>query len=247
MDGGLIISLPPPSFDFGQGRLSAEKRIANVLGWCADKRSLFPFFWIDPLEKGASDQVGLAVSKGVMGFKIICNRFYPGDRSAMKVYRAIADTGRPILFHSGILWDGKVSSKYNRPVEFEALMEVKGLRFAMAHISWPWCDELIALYGKIANARRRRPDMAAELFVDTTPGTPAVYRKEALTKLYRTGYAVAENVFFGADSAAEYYHFEQVAGLMKKDSEILRRMKVPSADAGKYFSGNLLRFIGADA
>ena len=63
----------------------------------------------------------------------------------MEVFRTISQADRPILFHSGILWDGKPSGPYNHPAGFESLLEVDGLRFCLAHISWPWCDELIAV------------------------------------------------------------------------------------------------------
>ena len=100
----------------------------------------------------AEDQIVMAAEKSIMGFKVICDRYFPGDKRAMEIFRIIAKTKRPILFHSGILWDGKPSSQYNRPSEFESLLEINHLRFSLAHISWPWCDELIAVYEKFLNA-----------------------------------------------------------------------------------------------
>ena len=74
------------------------------------------------------------------------------------------------------MWDGKPSGPYNRPVGFESLLEVQGLRFCMAHVSWPWCDELVAVYGKVLNGYTNRRDLTVEMFVDITPGTPPIYR-----------------------------------------------------------------------
>ena len=71
------------------------------------------------------------------------------------------------------------------------------MRFSLAHISWPWCDELIAAYGKILNASASRADYRGEMFVDITPGTPTIYRREALTKLFTVGYDIQDNVIFG--------------------------------------------------
>ncbi len=116
----------------------------------------------------------------------MCSRFYPGDSRAIKVYKAIAERRKPILFHSGILFDGQDSSRFNRPFEFEALINIEGLRFALAHISWPWHDECIAVYGKLLCVRNSRPGVMDEMFIDTTPGTPAIYREEVLTKLLST-------------------------------------------------------------
>ena len=59
----------------------------------------------------------------------------------MKVYNEIAKHEKPVLFHSGILWDGLNSSSTTSP-RFEALLEVNGLKFALAHVSWPWHDEV---------------------------------------------------------------------------------------------------------
>jgi predicted TIM-barrel fold metal-dependent hydrolase len=69
------------------------------------------------------------------GFKIICTHFYPGDERVLEFARFCAENGKPIFFHSGILYDGKVSSKYSRPIGFEDLIQVNGLRFSIAHIS----------------------------------------------------------------------------------------------------------------
>ena len=161
----------------------------------------------------------------------------------MKVYRAIAETGRPILFHSGILWDGKSSSAYNRPAEFEALLEVQNLRFSLAHISWPWCDELIALYGKFSNAKKIRDDVTCEMFVDTTPGTPEIYRRDALTKLFSAGYDVRNNVFFGSDCTIEDYNTKWASEWISRDTEILKTIGLPDGDVSKILGGNILNFI----
>jgi predicted TIM-barrel fold metal-dependent hydrolase len=243
IDGGIVISLPPAAYR--TQALSASERLDNALAWCAANRRLYPFHWIDPLEDNALEQVAEAVSKGIAGFKIICHRHAPGDERAMPIYRAIAATRRPILFHSGILWDGKASSRFNRPAEFEALLEVSGLRFCLAHIAWPWCDECIAVYGKFLNARATRGDeQAAEMFIDVTPGTPPIYRREALTKLYLTGYDVRNNVIFGSDSCVNEYHTAWVREWLERDAEILRDIGLDSDAQTALRHRNLQRFVG---
>ena len=62
--------------------------------------------------------------------------------------KEIAKLNVPVIFHTGILWDGRVSSNYNRPLHWESLLPITNLRFSMGHCSWPWVDECIALYGK---------------------------------------------------------------------------------------------------
>ena len=73
-------------------------------------------------------------------------------------------------------------------------------------MSWPWCDEMIAVYGKSQAVRSMRSRPAAEMFIDTTPGTPVIYRREALTKMFTVGYAVEHNIFFGGDCRAQTYN-----------------------------------------
>lgn len=246
--GGIVMSLPPPCFPQLAPRAPAAARLAGVLDWCRGDARLFPFFWIDPLERGALKQVADAVCAGIRGFKVITDRFDPGDPRAMRIYLAIAAAQRPILFHSGILWDGKPSSAHTRPVNFEPLMNVAGLRFALAHIGWPWCEELVAVYGKLLNAHSLRRDGTAELFIDVTPGTPPIRREAALTLLFKAGYDVESNVFFGADCRAGDYHGHWVRDWIRRDNRIYRKLGLTAAVLRKIYMGNLLRFIeGGDA
>ena len=170
IEGGIVLSLPPESSGEGDPATTPAGRLEGLMRCAAPNPNVYPFFWIDPTCGDAADQVELAIEAGVSGFKVICHDFFPGDPRALSTFRSIAAADKPIMFHSGILWDGTPSSKYNRPVEFEALIDVEGLRFSLAHISWPWCDELIAVYGKFLAAK----DRDVELYVDTTPGTPRI-------------------------------------------------------------------------
>ena len=181
----------------------------------------------------------MAHQSGVVGYKVICTHFYPRDPRALDVFRAIADIGKPILFHSGILWDGQDSSRYNRPAEFEALLGINDLRFSLAHISWPWCDECIALYGKLQHSK-----LAPKMFVDVTPGTPPIYREEALTKLFTVGYDVEGNVFFGSDSDAGDYRVDRVHEMIERDNAIYSKLGLKNETREKVYAGNIRRFLG---
>ncbi|MEK6794369.1 MAG: amidohydrolase family protein [Spirochaetota bacterium] len=252
--GGIVMSLPPPSFRSltderaigGRYPRSADERLDMLFTWMDGNGTVFPFYWIDPIASGAKREVARAVRRGVKGFKVICNKFYPDDTRAMATFREIAANEKPILFHSGILWDGEPSSGYNRPVRFESLLEIPRLRFALAHISWPWCDECIAVYGKFRHAHAKREEATAEMFIDTTPGTPAIYREEALTKLFTVGYAVTGNVLFGTDCSTASYDSAAAKGILKRDSAIYRKLKLPKEATRNINGNNLLRFIGID-
>ena len=238
VDGGIIISLPPVSFS--QKASSFEKRLDNLFFWTGSIPNLYPFYWIDPMEDNALKQVETAVERGIKGFKIICDSYYVYDKRVLKTVRAAARLNKPVLFHSGILWDGKNSSKYNHPVSFEALLEISGLKFSLAHIAWPWCDELIAVYGKFQDARKW--DSSAEMFIDITPGTPPVYRREVLTKLFTAGYNVKDNIIFGSDCTTGEYDFKWTKKWLSLDGDIFRELNTPQETFDRIYNKNLKRF-----
>jgi len=244
VDGGTVISLPPAVFKALTKPVPAAERLDNLFYWTEGNENLYPFFWVDPIEKDACEQVALAVDRGVMGFKVICSQHTPGDKRAMPVYRAIAKAGKPILFHSGILWDGLPSSPNNRPAGFEAMLEVDGLKFALAHISWPWHDECIAVYGKFLSSKRRRSGLSCEMFIDLTPGTPDIYRRDALTKLYTVGYDIENNIFWGSDNRTLNYVADSSKRWIAMDKGIFNDLKLSAQTQEKAFSGNLKRFVG---
>ncbi len=242
--GAIVISLPPASFAELARPRSNAKRLESLFYWVDGHSDLYPFYWIDPLEADADEQVTTAVAQGVSGFKVICNRFYPRDPQAISLFKLIAQSAKPILFHSGILWDAHDSARFNRPGEFEALLEVEGLRFSLAHLSWPWCDELVAVYGKFLNAHVRRPELTNEMFVDTTPGTPVIYRKDALTKFFCSDYDASNNVIFGTDCRVNDYNVEWARQWLERDRQILGDLQLDPAALERVFAHNLRRFVG---
>lgn len=240
--GGCVFSSRPLEFDPVIG-LSFEDRINEVLGWSKGYEDrIFPILWIHPYEENIIEKLHIAVDKGICGFKIICGNFYIYEEQCIKVLTEIAKLDKPVFFHSGILWDGKVSSEYNRPLNWEALLPIKGLRFSMGHCSWPWIDECIAMYGKFLNALLRGD--TAEMFFDLTPGTPEIYREELLTKLYTIGYDVANNVMFGTDSQANIYNSEWPTKWLGIDGRIMDKLGVSVENRQKMYHDNLLRFLG---
>lgn len=221
-----------------------EERLQEVLDWTRDYPDrLFPVLWIHPYEDDILEKIDMAVNSGVMAFKIICTDFYVYEEPCMKVLSHIASHGKPVFFHSGILWNGSVSSQYNRPLFWEALLDIRDLRFSMGHCSWPWIDECIALYGKFLNALSYGKD-SAEMFFDITPGTPLIYREELLRKLYTVGYDVPDNIMFGSDGTAHDYNSNWTGEWLKQDSRILDGLGIGEELRTKLYCDNLLRFLG---
>lgn len=248
VDGGCLFSIQPMSYDTSGKGLHAEERLENLFKWTEGDLNLFPFFWIDPLEEDALEQVALAVRMGVAGFKVICNRFYPYEERPMEVFKAIAHTGKPILFHSGILYSGTPSSLYNRPAFFEQLIFVPGIRFALAHISWPWCDECIAVYGHYLNTKYTGENPGSQMFIDFTPGTPIPYRKDAVAKVLTSVGRSYDDILFGTDNRANEYSSDDTRSVIARDNDIFASLCVnedlTEEIKSKYYEKNLRRFLG---
>lgn len=221
---------------------SPKERLDILFKWVEGKSNIVPFYWIDPVDKDAAGQAQMALEYGVKGFKVICCNHYPWDKRAMKVYKIIADAGKPILFHSGILYNAGPSGWYNKPVEFEPLFYVEGLRFALAHISWPWCDELISVFGKYKYGHRKE-QLGVEMFVDICPGTPRIYREEVLTKLLTIGFDFEDSMLFGTDCISNY-RTEHAKGIIDRDNKIYDKLGVSMEAKEKIFGTNYYKFLG---
>ena len=223
---------------------SFEKRLEEVMCWTKGYEDrLFPILWIHPDEDNIIENIHKAVDSGIDGFKMICNDYFVYEEKSMKVLREIAKLNKPVFFHSGILWGGEVaSSQYNRPLNWEGILGIEGLRFSMGHCSWPWIDECIAMYGKFMNSLHYKN--TAEMFFDLTPGTPKIYREELLTKLYTIGYDVGNNVMFGTDAYADNYNHEWTSSWIETDGEILNKLGVSKKNLQLLYHDNLLRFLG---
>lgn len=246
--GGCVFSNPPREYrnDDSEGPLatdSFENRLESVLSVVKGYEGrLFPVMWVHPYEEDIINKVNIAVEAGIDGFKIICSNFYVYEEKSLELLRAIAKTGKPVFFHTGILWDGQVSSNYNRPMNWEALIGIKGLRFSMGHCSWPWHDECIALYGKFLNALTMGD--TAEMFLDTTPGTPDMYREDLFNKIFNIGYDFGKNIMFGTDCSADRYSSTWAAKWLKKDGELMDKFEVGKKVREDFYYNNLLRFLG---
>ena len=245
--GGCVFSAPPAEQDIDAeylgGGATFEERLQELKDWCggSDGR-LLPVMWVHPYEDNILENVEKAVAEGVLAFKLICGNYYVSDEKCMALLRKIASFNVPVIFHTGILWDGNVSSRYNRPINWEALIEIEGIRFSMGHCSWPWIDECIALYGKFLNAKTQGRNV--EMFFDITPGTPDIYREELFTKLYTIGYNVGDNVLFGLDSFAPSYSSDWAKKWLKTDGALLDSLGVSAANREKLYCGNIMRFLG---
>lgn len=242
MDGAVILSPDPENPKF----LSAAERMSNTIDFCKDYDTLYPLYWINPLDEDALWQVDEAISRGFLGFKMICSNYFVDGKEAMAVLEKIASKGRPVLFHSGISWDGVNSANKNRPGNFEALLDIPKIKFTLAHMSWPWCDECFAVYGKMLNAYLTRPENCCEMFVDVTPGTPRAFREEVFRHMFGTEYEYRYNLIFGTDSSVENYNVSWAKEWQDRDNALYEKYAEGDIEDFKehVYGKNILRFLG---
>ncbi len=244
--GGSVISVRPRE-SYGKIKMDYEERMKNVFDWVKGYEDrLFPVLWIHPREENICEKIADAANRGIAAFKMICDDYYVYDDISMKAIECISKTGKPILFHSGILWLGKaVAANYNRPANWEILLNVPNLSFALAHCSWPWYDECIAIYGRMMAAHRHYPDDASEMFFDITPGTPEIYREDLFNKLFNAGYDATHNIMFGTDMSADNYDFEYAKKLINFDNMLYDKLGIPAKTQQLIYQDNFLRFINS--
>lgn len=244
--GGAIFSVPPAVIGMPAPEgmdAGLEARLNRVLDYTKPfPDRLLPVLWIHPDEPDTLDGIQEAAKRGIRGFKVICNNFYVYEDKSMEMLAEIAKTGLPVIFHTGILWDKGVSGDYCRPLNWEHLIKLPNLRFSLAHCSWPWYDECIALYSKFLNLAND-PDFTTEMFLDLTPGTPAPYRKDLLSKLVYSGYDVFHNMLYGTDCNTASYASDWAAKWLNTDQNIFDACHVSLTDQERIFSGNFLRFF----
>lgn len=241
--GGAVVFSPGcESHPQGASPETQREAIDFIVRFAAhDRGRIIPFARITPQLPGAPEAVKYAKDRGCRGVKMLPDHWYPYDEKLLfPVYAAAQEAGLPIIFHSGILWSFMDSSRFCRPVYFEALLHFPQLRFALAHISWPWTDECIATWGRFYT-HHRRTGAPPQMYIDCTPGTPRFYRSEAMDRAVR--YCSCDWLIFGTDARVTS-GAEALREHFRRDREILaQELRLPPAAQEKFFSLNLLRFV----
>jgi len=130
----------------------------EVAELCAEHSDiLIPFASIDPHKGklGAREAHNLVENFGVQGFKFhpTMQGFYPNDRMAYPLYEAIAETGKPALFHTGQTGVGAgmpgghgMHLKYSNPIYLDDVaVDFPEIPIILAHPSFPWQEEALAV------------------------------------------------------------------------------------------------------
>ncbi|MFH0965782.1 MAG: amidohydrolase family protein [Planctomycetota bacterium] len=212
--------------------------------------------WVEPTTKGVVELVEEARERyGIAGIKLIPNGWYPCEERFFALYEKARDLSMPILFHTGILWSWGDTSRFCRSVYLEALMQFTGLRFAMAHVAWPWTDECIATAQKFQVMNKVAGHREGQAVVDLTPGTPEIYREDVLRKVVSETdkkLIIWGTDFYTARSDPATWGKEGEAGgpvrypheRVRRDAAILESAGLEREAVEDVFYGNARRFYG---
>jgi predicted TIM-barrel fold metal-dependent hydrolase len=179
----------------GMGR----KRLGNqeVLDVArANPDVLIPFGSVDPHKgKLAVREARELIEAGVRGFKFHPNTqaFWPNDREFFPLYDVIAQAGLIALFHSGTTGigagmpgGGGVRLKYSNPMAVDDVAaEFPGLDIILAHPSFPWQEEALAISVHKPN-----------VYIDLSGWSPK-YFPEILVQYINT--RLRDKMLFGSD------------------------------------------------
>ncbi len=168
---------PPYSLNNPASLREATRHLGALIHGHADR--LIGFAVVNPCHPTAPEDLQNAVTLGLKGVKLVPSGWYPYEETAHRIYAEAVSLKIPILFHSGIYIDGK-SGRYCRPAYYEAVRDHPDLKVALAHLSWPWCDEAIALgvIDRIAGL----PGAESPFRFDLSFGPPPAYRQEVLSR-----------------------------------------------------------------
>ena len=239
----VVLFAAPPHRPAAEGKAASEDAHKQsiddmVRTAAADPERLIGFAWIEPTLPDAAYAVDYALGeKNLRGVKMIPNHWYPADERAQACYAKVDEYGKPMLFHTGILWGRSDTSQYCRPAFFEIMFHYPRIRFAMAHMSWPWTDECLAVNGKF----KFNQEGEWTSYVDITSGAPRIWKVDALRKALC--YLGDEHLLYGSDCSlpggADYARRR-----LQEDKEMLREAGASTETIERVLSKNALRWLG---
>jgi predicted TIM-barrel fold metal-dependent hydrolase len=230
---------PPYRYDDRSLLQQANRHLASLVAGHEDR--LVGLAVINPALDGAPTDLREAIETlGLRGAKMVPSGWFPYDDCAHDVYATAARLQVPILFHSGIFIDGK-SSRYCRPAFFEAVREHPGLRVALAHLGWPWCDEANAV-GLIDLINGVDPNSSPFRF-DISFGAPPIYREDVLRKALAV--LTPALLQFGSDRFLPC-SAEHIRSAIADVDTLLDTLGVTAPDRERVMSGTAAAWLGLD-
>jgi len=82
-----------------------------------------------------------------------------------------------------------------------------------------------------------------EMFIDTTPGTPKIYRREALTKVFTVGYDIFDHIMFGSDCRTARYNAKWTQDWFSMDDGVYAELGLGEKDLDSIYRTAAQRYL----
>jgi predicted TIM-barrel fold metal-dependent hydrolase len=239
----VLFSVPPHRSEEAKAQDKPHQVVLDTIADLVkvDPERLIGFAWIEPTLPDAVDAVTYAFEqKTLRGVKMIPNHWYPADERAQACYAKINEYGKPMLFHTGILWGTSDTSQYCRPAFYEIMLHYPKIRFAMAHMSWPWTDECFAVCGKFRAAGGYKVENW-RVYADITSGAPRIWKVDAMRK--GLAYMGDTQFVYGSD-CFEAENPEALRHNLDMDRDILRECGCSAETMERILVTNAEKWLG---
>lgn len=194
------------------------------------------FASVDPRLERAPEELHRAFeSLGLQGLKLNLAHLgmYPDDARLRPLLELCERENKPVTFHAGFSWEPDSPSKYGRPILYEDVaVAYPNLRFCLAHLAWPWVDELCMLLLKYRNVYTD----TATVFMDS----PSNYYEQIFMKNMAPGWLqnnLMDKVMYGSNLP----RFRQV-----RTKAGLEHLGVRKDVLDKILGGNARVFLGME-
>lgn len=189
--------LQPHGLQLTDGNLDDIRRHNDYIAWfCAQSpERLLAFCVLNPnpmLRRGDIDAAVASMVEearrcyhelGIRGVKLVPDNWSVRDPRVAPLFAELAELGMYAAFHSGIFLDER-SSEFCRPASYEGLHLIPGFHGHVAHLSWPWVDECIAMLAMETFHALHTPKDHWQLKVDLAFGCPPDWQLESLRKAF---------------------------------------------------------------
>ena len=81
------------------------------------------------------------------------------------------------------------------------------------------------------------------MFIDTTPGTPKIYRRDALVKLHTVGYDIRDHIMFGSDCRVMNYNTKWTKDWLDFDDGVYAELGLDDGWIDSIYRRSLERYL----
>lgn len=194
-----------------------------------------PMAWVEPTIPGMADLVEEAFTDlNYVGVKIIPDHWFVFEERLEPFWERMNALAAPILFHTGILYAHDDGSRFCQPLWLEKLMHYPRIKFVMAHLSWPWCEEHLAVMGRMRDAAEHG-GWEWQSYSDITVGTPPHIHKQALANA--VDFVGPDHIMWGSDTAMPGENMGNQAFRLKYDVALLEELWLATEQIQRIMSG----------